>query len=55
MSGIIVNDIIVSDFCGYAAYVIHPSNPLHLIIHFALFGNDAVFSFQNRRMITKYL
>lgn len=55
MSVIIVNDIIVSDFCGYAAYVIHPSNPLHLIIHFALFGNDAAYSFQNRRMITKYL
>ena len=55
MSGKIANDIIVYDFCGYAAYAIHPSNPLHLIIHFALFGNDAAYSFQNRRMITKYL
>ena len=27
------------DFCGSAANVIHPSNPLHLIVCFELFGH----------------
>jgi hypothetical protein len=29
---------VIYDFCGSAADVIHPSNPLHLIIRFEFFG-----------------
>jgi hypothetical protein len=36
---LVVNYIVVYDFTSSVADVIHPSNPLHLVIHFKLFGN----------------
>ena len=32
-----VNNIVIYDFCDSAANVIHPSNPLHLVICFESF------------------
>ena len=34
---LVVNYIVIYDFCGSAADVIHQSNPLHLIVCFELF------------------
>ncbi len=31
--------MVIYDFCGSAADVIHPSNPLHLIIRYEFFGH----------------
>ena len=36
---LVVNYIVIYDFCGSAADVIHSSNPLHLIVCFELFGH----------------
>ena len=38
MLRLIVDNIVVYDFRGSAADVIHPSNPLHLIVCFEFFG-----------------
>ena len=35
---LVVNYIVIYDFCGSAADVIHLSNPLHLIVCFEFFG-----------------
>ena len=35
---LVVNYIVIYDFCGSAADIGHPSNPLHLIVCFELFG-----------------
>ena len=40
---LVVNYIVVYDFRGSAADVIHPSNPPHLIIRFELFGHALTF------------
>ena len=37
MLQLVVNYIVIYDFGGSAADVIHPSNPLHLIINFEFF------------------
>ena len=34
---LVVNNIVIYDFCGSAADVVHPSNPLHLTICFEFF------------------
>jgi len=36
---LVINYIVIYDFCGSAADVIHTSNPLHLIVCFELFGH----------------
>ena len=42
-SRLVIDYIVIYDFCGSAADVIHLSNPLHLIIRFELFGNARTF------------
>ena len=32
-----VYQFVIHNFCGYATYIIHSSNPVHLIIRFELF------------------
>ena len=43
MLRLVINYIVIYDFCGSASDVIHPSNPLHLIICFELFGHTFLF------------
>ena len=38
MFRLVINYIVIYDFCGSAANVIHPSNPLHLVIRLEFFG-----------------
>ena len=40
---LIVNYIVIYDFCGSAANVIHPSDPLHLVIRFEFFCHALTF------------
>lgn len=40
---LVINYIVIYDFCGSAADVIHPNNPLNLIICFELFSNALTF------------
>ena len=37
MLQLVVNYIVVYDFCGFVAYIIHSSDPLHLVIRFEFF------------------
>ena len=37
-SRLVVNHIVIYDFCGSTAGVVHSNNPLHLVFCFALFG-----------------
>ena len=38
-----VNYIVINDFCGSAADVVHPSNPLHLSIRLEFFSRALTF------------
>ena len=43
MPQLVVNYIVIYDFCDSVADVVHLINPLHLIIHFELFGHTFTF------------
>ena len=43
MLRLVINYIVVYDFCGSAADIVHPSNPLHLIVCFELVGHALTF------------
>ena len=36
---LVVDYVVIHDFCGSAADIIHPSNPFHLVVCLELFGH----------------